>query len=220
MSSHVVTRRLFIRVLAGMFAFVPATRSLTAFAQGDDRPPPPPMPAMSKKELEEEVKARIAEGTVLILQGESILIKDRFTDKLRLIVTDQSIVRKGKANTGKDFQSYPHPIDPGDDVIALGRRSGTDFTVEKMYVNNVNAYVTVDGIRLEGDDVVISYADGSTKSGVLAPRGIVRVRSDYVIHPSVHQEVVNKREKLQGTRVQVIGYRLKDGTIAASNVLF
>jgi len=209
MNSRHISRRSFIRVLAGLFAFVPAARSLTAFPSNTADEPP----IMSKEELEEILKARIAEGKVLALEGDSIWIRDRYVDKLRLVITGESIVWKGKYNKGKDFDSYPHVIEPGDDVIALGQRNGADFSVEKMYANILNTYITVDEISLEKDEAIISYADASEK------KSTVKVRPDYLIDKALYQEVVSKRQQLRGTKVQVIGLPLKDGTIVAANVL-
>ncbi len=210
MNSRHISRRSFIRVLAGLFAFVPAARSLTAFPfnSADE------LPIMSKEELEEILKARIAEGKVLALEGDSIWIRDRwYGDTLRLVITDESIVWKGKYNKGKDFDSYPHVIEPGDDVIALGQRNGVDFSVEKMYANILNTYITVDDISLEKDEAIISYTDASEKVGT------VKVRPDYLIDKALYQEVVSKSQQLRGTKVQVIGLPLQDGTIVAANVL-
>jgi hypothetical protein len=210
MNSHHISRRSFIRVLAGLFAFVPAARSLTAFPFNSAGEPP----IMSKEELEEILKARIAKGNVLALEGDSIWIRDRYVDKLRLVITDESIVWKGKYNKGKDFDSYPHVIEPGDDVIALGQRNGVDFSVEKMYANILNTYITVDEISLEKDEAIISYTDASEKMGT------VKVRPDYLNDKALYKEVVSKRQQLRGTKVQIIGLPLKDGTIVAANVLF
>jgi hypothetical protein len=208
MNSRHISRRSFIRVLAGLFAFVPAARSLTAspFNSADE-------PPMSKEELKEILKARIAEGKVLALEGDSIWIRDRYVDKLRLVITDESIVWKGKYNKGKDFDSYPHVIEPGDDVIALGQRNGVDFSVEKMYANILNTYITVDEISLEKDEAIVSYTDAYEKVGT------VKVRPDYLIDKALYQEVVSKSQQLRGTKVQVIGLPLQDGTIVAANVL-
>jgi hypothetical protein len=210
MNSHHISRRSFIRVLAGLFAFVPAARSLTAFPfDSADEPP-----IMSKEEFEEALKARIAEGDVLALEGDSIWIRDRwYGGRLRLVITDESIVWKGKYNKGKDFHSYPHMIEPGDDVIALGQRNGVDFSVEKMYANILNTYITVDEISLEKDEAIVSYTDASEKVGT------VKVRPDYLIDKALYQEVVSKSQQLRGTKVQVIGLPLQDGTIVAANVL-
>jgi len=209
MNSHHISRRSFIRVLAGLFAFIPAARSLTAFPFNSADEPP-----MSKEELKETLKARIAKGKVLALEGDSIWIRDRYVDKLRLVITDESIVWKGKYNKGKDFDSYPHVIEPGDDVIALGQRNGVDFSVEKMYANILNTYITVDEISLEKDEAIISYTDASEKMGT------VRVRPDYLIDRALYKEVVSKRQQMRGTKMQIIGLPLKDGTVVAANVLF
>lgn len=210
MNNRHISRRSFIRVLAGLFAFVPAARSLTVFPfnSADE------LPIMPREELKEILKARIAEGKVLALEGDSIWITDRwYVDKLRLVITDESIVWKGKYNKGKDFDSYPHVIEPGDDVIALGQRNGVDFSVEKMYANILNTYITVDEISLEKDEAIISYTDASEKMGT------VKVRPDYLIDKALYQEVVSRRQQLRGTKVQVIGLPLQDGTIVAANVL-
>ncbi|TEU11876.1 MAG: hypothetical protein E3J21_22560 [Anaerolineales bacterium] len=210
MNSRHISRRSFIRVLAGLFAFVPAARSLTAFSFNSADEPT----IMSKEELEDILKARIAEGKVLALEGDSIWIRDRYVDKLRLVITDESIVWKGKYNKGNDFDSYPHVIEPGDDVIALGQRNGVDFSVEKMYANILNTYITVDEISLEKDEAIISYTDASEKMGT------VKVRPDYLNDEALYKEVVSRRQQLHGTKVQIIGLPLKDGTIVAANVLF
>jgi len=209
MDSHHISRRSFVRVLTGLFAFVPAARSLTAFPSSRADEPP----VISKEEMKEILKARIAKGKILTLEGDSIWIRDRFVDKLRLVITDESIVWKGKYNKGKDFGSYPHVIEPGDDVIALGQRNGVDFSVEKMYANILNTYITVREIGLEKDEAIIYYTDASEKLG------IVKVRPDYLIDEALYKEVVSKRQQLSGTKVQIIGLPQEDGTIIAANVL-
>ena len=216
MNSRHISRRSFIRVLAGLFAFVPAVRSLTAFPSDSADAP---TIIISKEELEEILKARIAKGKVLALKGDSIWIRDRHVDRLRLVITDESIVWKGKYNKGNDFDSYPHVIEPGDDVIALGQRNGVDFSVEKMYANILNTYITVDEISLEKDEAIISYTDASEKVGTVVRPGTVKVRPDYLIDKALYQEVVSKRQQLRGTKVQIIGLPLQDGTIVAANVL-
>src|SRR3990172_3103369 len=133
-----ISRRSFARVLAGMFAFVPAATSLNAltayrdFGANSQIGAPP---TMSKGQFDEMIKSRIAKGNVLALEGNSIWIKDRYSPRLRLIITDKSIVWKGKYNKGANFQSYPHVIEPGDQVVARGQGNGDEFVVEKMYAN-------------------------------------------------------------------------------------
>jgi len=212
-----ISRRSFIRILAGLFAFIPAAKSLTASPLDNSNGR---SHIMSQGELDEELKTRIAKGNVLALDGDSIWIKDRHVDKLRLVITDESIVWKGKYNKGKDFASYPHAIEPGDDVIALGERNEVDFTVEKMYVNILNAYITVGEISLVRDEALIFYTQASVKEGTIDEKGTVRVRPDYLIDQTLYQEVVSKRQQLRGTRMQIIGLPLKDGTIIAANILF
>lgn len=208
-SSH-ISRRSFIRVLAGLFAFIPAARSLTAFPfHSDDGSPS----MLSKKELKDILKTKIAKGKVIALEGASIWIRDRYADKLRLVITNESIVWKGKYNKGKDFGSYPHAIEPGDDVIALGQRNGGDFVVEKMYANILNTYVKADEISFDHDEITIFYMDGSQ-------RGAVKVRADYLIDNALYEKVASKVQQLRGATVQIIGLPLKDGTIVAANVLF
>ncbi len=209
MNSPRISRRSFVRVFAGLFAFIPAARSLTALPFNNAAEPP----IVSKEELKEILKARIAKGKVLALEGDSIRIRDRYVDKLRLVITDESIVWKGKYNKGKDFDSYPHRIELGDNVIALGQREGVDFKVEKMYANILNTYVMVSEVGLEKDEAIISYTDASGK------KGTVKVRPDYLIDKTLYKKVVSNRHQLLGTKVQIIGLSLKDGTIIAANIL-
>ncbi len=210
------TRRSFIRVLGGLFAFIPAASSLTAspLAQAANL-----SPADAKKQIEEEVKARTADGLVLGLEGDSIWIKDRHVDRLRLIVTDQSLVWKGVYNKGKAFNSYLHAIEPGDDVVVLGQRAGTDFTVEKLWANVVNTYVKVDSIGVETDGATITYTDAFVKAGPVARSGTVRVLPSHLIDPAMYKSFMSKSQELRGKSIQVIGLRLKDGTLIAANIL-
>jgi len=176
-------------VLAGLFAFIPAARSLTAFPFNSDDGSPA---ILSREDLKETLKNKIAKGKVLTLEGDSIWIRDRYVDKLRLVITDESIVWKGKYNKGKNFDSYPHVVEPGDDVIALGQRNGGDFAVEKMYANILNTYIKVDEISRDQEGVTISYTDVSQK------KGAVKVRPDYLIDKALHEEIVSKRQQLLG----------------------
>lgn len=217
------SRRSFIRTLLGLFAFIPAARSLTVVAASEEdirlrqslpplaELPPPPIPA---DELEMLMKTRIAKGKVLALEGPSVWINDRLGDKLRLVLTDDSIVWKGKYNKGNNFDSYPHMIEPDDAVIALGQRNGSEFVVEKMYANILNTRIMVEGLSFDQDGATISYADASNK------RGVVKVRPDYLIGRNVYKDIVDKGQQLVGRPVQIIGLPLKDGTILAANVLF
>lgn len=212
MNSPRLSRRSFVRMLAGLLAFVPVAKSLTTspFKHDADLPR-----ITSKEDLKETLKARIAKGVVLALEGNSIWIHDRYVDdKLRLVITDESVVWKGKYNKGNGFGSYSYSIDPGDDAIALGQRQGNEFVVEKMYANIVNIYVTVNEISVEGDAALISYTDASTG------KGTVRITKDHLVNQAVHNEIVNRRQQLLDTKVQIIGLPLKDGTVVAANVLY
>lgn len=211
-----ISRRSFARVLAGMLAFVPAARSLNALAAYRDfgvnsQIGAPPI--MSKEQFDEMIKSRIAQGDVLALEGNSIWIKDRYSPRLRLVITDKSIVWKGKYNKGANFQSYPHVIERGDQVVARGQRNGDEFVVEKMYANIVNTYITVDEINLQQDEAQISYIDASKG------KGVVRVRADYLVNQALYKNVLSNRQQLRGKKLQIIGLPLKDATIIAANVL-
>ncbi|MBI4674069.1 MAG: hypothetical protein HY741_20690 [Chloroflexi bacterium] len=217
MKSPNISRRAFIRILSGMFAFVPVARSLTAFPANNNESAFRQLDLQSAPQTAslEELKARIASGEVLSLERDSIWIQDRYTDsRLRLIITDESIVWKGKYNKGNHFGSYSHVIEPSDDVVARGQRNGGEFIVEMMFVNIVNTYVTVDGVHPEKDKTKIVYTDASAK------RAVIEVRPDYLKYKEVYDQIISNRQQLQGKRVQVIGLPLNDGTILASNILF
>lgn len=229
MKMRYLSRRSFMRILAGLFAFIPAARSLSAFTSSDDTafqplvsPRPDAPGVISGDELKELLRTRIAKGKALTLEGSSIWISDRYTDRLRLVITERSIVWKGKYNVGNDFASYPHAIEPGDTVIARGQRNGDEFMVERMYANILNAYINVGEIILDQGEVTISYTDLFPKTRPvtwLAKAGAVKVRPDYLVDQALYEEVVRKHLQLRGTMVQIIGLPLKDGTIAAANIL-
>jgi len=67
-------------------------------------------------------------------------------------------------------------------------------------------------MRFERDKVIIYYTDRSKHTG------IAEVRPDYLKYEDVYQELVSKRNQLQGTLIQIIGLPLKDGTLLATNV--
>lgn len=213
MKAPSVSRRSFVRVLAGVFAFVPAARSLAAL----------PTSAASQEDLKEMLRSRIAKGTVTAVGVGALRILDRYTGaELTLAVTDQSVVWKGKYNAGNNFSSYPHTIQKGDRVIALGKRTESDFTVDRVYVNHVNMYVTIGDVALNDDGAVLSYTDGFSSYPEVANRknGTVIARVDYLIHKDVYQQLIAKGPQLRGSRVQVFGLPLADGTVIASNLLF
>lgn len=209
MNSLEISRRSFIRLLAGLFAFLPVAGSLTASPL---QSPDGSALSLSREALAQSLKARIAKGAVLAVQGDSVLIKDRYADKLRLVITDESLVWKGKYNRGKDFSNYSHMIEPGDTIIARGERKADQFMVEKIYANISNAYITVDEVSTKPDEIVIYYTDKAKR------KGAVKVRADYLGDKTLYQRILDNHQQLRGRVVQIIGLSQKDGTTIATNL--
>lgn len=222
MNDFRISRRTFVRILAGLFAFIPAAKSLNAMAaDGQDSSfqsthfsPGDPPEIIPHDQLEETLKARIANGEILEIKRSSIVIKDYRDYVLELVVTDESIVWKGKYNTGNHFDSFPHKIEIGDVVFARGIRNNDLFAVEMMFVNIVNKYITVDKLEVGKEYARIIYSDGSRKNRV------VELLPDYLKYKDILPAVLNAKKQLPGTTIQIVGLPLENGTIVACNVLF
>lgn len=211
-----LSRRSFVRIISGLFAFIPTTGLLAKLPSNLNEVAVGNLPAVNLDKMgsEEDFKARIAEGAVLDLEGNSIWINDRYESNLRLVISADSIVWKGRYNTGGDFQSYPYPIKIEDRVVARGERKNAEFFVEKMYVNIVNIYIAIADITVTADETTLHYSDASNE------RKAVRVKPDYLIDKGVYKVLIDNPQQLHGITMQVIGLPLDDGTILASNILF
>lgn len=168
------------------------------------------------------MRSRIAKGTVTALGVGAIRIFDLYTTaELTLTITDNSVVWKGKYNTGNNFSSYPHAIQTGDRVIALGNRTTSGFVVERMYVNHVNMYITIGDMVVNKDGATLYYTDAFSSYPEVSSQksGTVIARLDYLIHNDIYQQLIDKGPQLRGSKVQVVGLPLPDGTVIASNLL-
>jgi hypothetical protein len=91
-----------------------------------------------------------------------------------------------------------------------------------MYVNHVNMYVTASDIVINKDGAILSYTDAFSSYPEVSNRknGRIIAKVDYLVYKDVYQQLVDNGSQLRGSKVQVVGLPLPDGTVIASNLLF
>ncbi len=195
-----VSRRILLKVGAGLVAFVPAARLLAAGP--NERTPAPASPAQGPKPIANHVG-----GTVEKIAPNLLAVKAyNGTFTLRLSTTSE--VWKGKYDRNAI-------IDVGDRVEAWGQpQPGNNLDVERMWVNIVNLVGPISNIADNASTVALTCRDrhrGSLKVTIdqetLIPNGTQEVRYT--------QGVLSLQE---GKQLQIIGLKLKDGSVRATRV--
>lgn len=217
-----VTRRTITRFVLGLVAFVPAARSLglgpnkdvtpAALAQprppqppGPPPPPPPPPPVGASLVVE-----RFASGSVMEVNDKRILLTNPTRGTLVLHLSRTTAVWKGGWDSGR-------PIEVGDQVAAWGepRAGGTEYDVEKMWVNIVNLQGRISNVRQGPSGPQFRLQDR-----YLGPQQVAMQSTTLINRPDGREtpfgaDLVAPRD---GQFLQVIGLRLKDGSVQATRV--
>lgn len=216
-----------LKIGAGMVAFVPAMKSLTTDvrargaapaevgASPPSNPPPgvaaPPSPpaTVSPRHIIENY----AGGVVLSVTGSTITLRtDSGSRAAQIELHLSSSTRIWEGSWGSSL-----PIEGGDHIDAWGTPQGTNvLAVEKMWVNIVNLMGTVESVKQAPGGLQVQHQDSrtGTHSVVIDHRTIVdrqespevTYSSAIVLHP--------------GQFLQIIGLRLKGGTVRATRLLY
>lgn len=193
-----ISRRTFLKIGAGLVAFIPAARALArhrgrASAQATGRP-----------------AGRVPNyvgGTVLGVRPNQIQLRSiSGTYILRLSASSQ--IWKGSWNAGAT-------IDVGDRIDAQGTpQAGDYFDVERMWVNIVNLIGPVSNLREDADTLQLTQRDRF--------RGQMAVtidRQTAITSKSGERLYVPGQLTLaQGETTQIIGVRQKDGSVRATRI--
>lgn len=221
--SRMARRSFILRVLVGLFAFVPAARELIALTRqtsagaGPDRTPPPgptgPPPPESST-----VDPRFASGTAVAVHPNEILVRTSYAGDMSLKLSSETQIWEGL--WVKDI-----PVEVGDRITAWGRRlEDGSLVTEKLWINAVNLRGTVrEGvnyaapIRLRVEDprqgemrVIVA-----SQTGVVDFRGASRVFGEEVSKVPLGNRTLALQEN---HAVQVIGRRTVDGTVLATSL--
>lgn len=213
-----VPRRAFLKMIFGLVAFAPAIRNLAA--QDSDRSdnfspkykldqdhsgilPPPPPPGASL------VVEQFAAGNAVEVTPDRIVIStpDRGDVILHLSPNTESW-------EGRYVGDIPIVI--GDDIRAWGPlRTETEHDVEKIWANLVNLRGTISDVVNEPGGLHFHHRDPrqGTHLVKLEPRTLIAVTDGPKI--AFRDKGIHLRE---GQPVQVIGRKLRDGTVLATDV--
>lgn len=216
------SRRAFLKKMAlGLVAFVPAVRALasdrgnqqpaglfqpepTQSLDTSSPPPPPPPPGTSL------IVDKYATGEVTEVSRDRILLKTSYGGNVVLRLLPETAVWKGEWNGSL-------PIEVGDQIKAWGEpRTGGTFDVEKMWVNIVNLRGTISNIERESGGLRLRHHD--------ACQGLFLVKID-------QRTLVNRDGRAvtfgsspidlrEGRHLQIVGLKLKDGSVLATRLLF
>ena len=172
----------------------PESAPTAAVHLNDLRPPPPlPPPPVGARRVENYVA-----GPAMSVSLEEIVVAafERGEVLLRLSPSTQA----WDGLWVKDI-----PIDPGDWIAAWGERQADgSHDVEKLYVNIVNLQGIISNVEDGGDVIWFRHQD--------ARQGAHEVKVDL-------RMVRIHRELQEGGRMQVIGRKLKDGSVVATTLL-
>lgn len=217
-----------LKIGAGLVAFVPVMRSLATDTRaagsqatqpspssaispptGISPPPPPPATVTPRHIIQ-----NYAGGNVVTVGENVITLKaspgsSRDTVELHLSASTQ--IWKGEWNPNA-------AIEVGDHVDAWGQPEGTNvLDVEKMWVNIVNLMGTISSIKQVQGGLLVQHQDSRTGAHTV----IIDQRTIVDSQGSLEITYSNASVALHvGQLLQIIGLRLKDGTIRATRLLF
>jgi len=195
-----VSRRILLKVGAGLVAFVPAARLLAAGP--NEHTPAPASPAEGPKPIVNHVG-----GTVEKIAPNLLAVK-AYNGTFTLRLSGTSEVWKGKYDRNAI-------IDVGDRVEAWGQpQPGNNLDVERMWVNIVNLVGPISNVADNASTVALTCRDRH--------RGSLKVTIDQeTLISNGTQEVRYTQGALslqEGKQLQIIGLKLKDGSVRATRV--
>lgn len=208
-----ISRRQFIKVLVGLFAFIPTIKVLADLNDEEqldlkltDEPPlPHPPPDAVSVAIE-----NYSSGNAIELSAEKILIQT-FEGDVMLHISPKTEVWEG-------LWVKEIPIEIGSHIIAWGERQGDgSLLVEKMWVDIVNLLGSILDITEDQDSlqiVIDEKRSGSEIKVVVNERFATSEDGQHKVQFGSEPIVIYK-----GQIVQVIGRRFEDGTVLATNFL-
>jgi hypothetical protein len=212
-----------IKIGAGLVAFVPAMKSLTSGARatvsqaapsispppGITAPPPPPVTPTPRQVID-----NYAGGIATAVSGGQITLSadpGSRSASLYLRLSTSTQIWEGDWNPGL-------PIEIGDHIDAWGNPRGQDvLDVEKMWVNIVNLMGTISDIRQVQGGLQLQHQDSRMGAHT------VLVDQRTLVNRQANPEITYSAAAVSldvGQFLQVIGLKLKDGTIKATRLLF
>jgi len=213
------SRRWFLRVLSALVAFVPVAWFLARRAQSENArsvdsppaphptppPPPPPSPPPGTSLRNENFRS----GVVTSLGPDTIVLKNREVEAV-LHLSPATRVWEG-------FWVKDMPVEIGDWVDAWGEPQADGSLVVADYVINL--------VNIYGPIFDIEQGTGAYRFQLLDRRGksyavVVEPRTEVSASGRARSPLGDSPLDLyEGQHIQVVGRRLKDGTILAVHLL-
>lgn len=195
-----VSRRTFVKVAAGLIAFVPAAQVL-ALSPGSARAASVPRSGAERIE-------NYLGGYASKVAPDNI--------QLRTYEGDYTLHLSGTTEIWKGKYDRSAVIEVGDRIEAWGQpRLGGHLDVERMWVNIVNLIGQISDIRQGPGVVYLTHQDRFR-----GPMSVVVDNSTLV--PATAGEAPFAADRIalpEGRRLQIIGLLLKDGTVRATRIL-
>lgn len=198
-----LSRRVFVKVGAGLMAFVPTTRALAAVPEQANRPG-------AARPAQQFLEPRYATGVVAAVKPGEVLLRTTYRGDVRLHISSTSYIWKGEDNSKL-------PIERGDKIHAWGQPQGSDIlAIEKMWVNIINLRGLISRIREGSDSTSFQMVD--SRQGVY----VVSVDRATVVDQIDQPEVSYSRDAMplrENQRLQLIGLELPGRTVRGTRVL-
>lgn len=193
-----VSRRSFLKLGAGLVAFIPAARALAA------------VPGRARSATTGQPAPRVEKyvgGWVTGVQAGQIKLRSYDGDYV-LQLSDSSQIWKGAWDRSAS-------VEAGDRIDAWGtRQAGGRFDVERMWVNIVNLFGPVSNPRQATDGLHFTLRDRFRGSLSV----LVDEHTTVVSAAGEHSYVPGQLHFTAGQSPQIIGLLLKDGSVRATRV--
>ncbi|HEX2036052.1 MAG TPA: DUF5666 domain-containing protein [Chloroflexota bacterium] len=210
--SLILERKTFLRTVAkvglGLFAFIPAARALT---EGRGTPAAPPALAGPARRF--EIPNYVA-GRVTAVSPRALKVQTHQREVTLELPTEMQEFWKGA------FAPQAEPLEVGDFVDVWGEpnHDRSVYLVQRLYANIVNRIGTISGVHTQEEATRLAHFDrrmkpaDQTATVTVDRRTLVDLGQDERTYDS---RVLRLRE---GQWLQVIGLRLRDGSIRATRI--
>ncbi|MEJ5308600.1 MAG: hypothetical protein WHX52_02405 [Anaerolineae bacterium] len=170
--------------------------------ESENRLPPPVNPAVPFE--------KIVEGIVVDVKGNTIVINTSDRGLVTLLLSPETRVWKGKWDSTA-------PIEIGDDIIGYGDpdKDGAVFEMEQLEINVVNLRGGITKVTPTAEGLVIEMLESRSEQ-----IEIVHIDAETMITTEDGSYPFGERavEFKVDDGVQIVGVRLKDGTVLASTI--
>lgn len=209
MITHNIDRRSFLKVAAGLVAFVPAARALA-----QDNPLRPVIVENVQQfispeqiaESEKLIASKCGEGDLISVSKESLAIRESNGNTLNLVLNSSSRIWKGGWEDGD-------PLEAGDKIFAWGERTEQSLVVEQVYANIVNLqgkYLGTD--KSTPSEVVVTHSDFN--AGIASVQ--LNTKTEIIDSETDKLLPIDSLKLKENQFMQVVGLRLRDGSVRAT----